>query len=127
MKVLNGVSLNVDAGEILCVMGRNGAGKTTLLKTVMGIVRATSGSITYFWEGMPRYAQADQSSHEKLYREACGVDAAGASTSDSKDVSTYSHMFGCWETLNIIKKGMESADYKSPDDRQALIEAVEDL
>ena len=80
---------------------------------------------TYFWEGMPRYAQADQSSHEKLYREACGVDAAGASTSDSKDVSTYSHMFGCWETLNIIKKGMESADYKSPDDRQALIEAVE--
>ena len=46
VKVLNGVSLNVDAGEILCVMGRNGAGKTTLLKTVMGIVRATSGSIT---------------------------------------------------------------------------------
>ena len=46
VKVLNGVSLNVDAGEILCVMGRNGAGKTTLLKTIMGIVRATSGSIT---------------------------------------------------------------------------------
>lgn len=46
VKVLNGVSLNVAAGEILCVMGRNGAGKTTLLKTIMGIVRATSGSIT---------------------------------------------------------------------------------
>ena len=46
VKVLNGVSLNVDAGEILCVMGRNGAGKTTLLKTIMGIVRASSGSIT---------------------------------------------------------------------------------
>ena len=46
VKVLNGVSLNVDAGEILCVMGRNGAGKTTLLKTIMGIVRTTSGSIT---------------------------------------------------------------------------------
>ena len=46
VKVLNGVSLNVDAGEILCVMGRNGAGKTTLLKTIMGIVRTTIGSIT---------------------------------------------------------------------------------
>ena len=80
---------------------------------------------SYFWEGMPRYAQADQSSHEKLYRASVGVDDAGASTSDSKDVSTYSHMFGCWETLNIIKKGMEAADYRGPDDRQRLIEAVE--
>ncbi len=46
VKVLNGVSLNVDSGEILCVMGRNGAGKTTLLKTIMGILPVTSGSIT---------------------------------------------------------------------------------
>jgi len=45
VKVLNGVSLSVNAGEILCVMGRNGAGKTTLLKTIMGIVPALSGSI----------------------------------------------------------------------------------
>ena len=46
VKILKGVSLNVGGGEILCVMGRNGAGKTTLLKTIMGIVRATSGHIT---------------------------------------------------------------------------------
>ena len=46
VKVLNGVSLNVSAGEILCIMGRNGAGKTTLVKTIMGIVYASSGEIT---------------------------------------------------------------------------------
>ena len=80
---------------------------------------------TYFWEGNPRYAQPDQTSHDKAYRAAVGVDDNGASTSDAKDVSTYAHMFGCWETLNIVKKGMEAADYKGPDDRSKLIEAVE--
>ena len=80
---------------------------------------------TYFWEGNPRYAQEDQSEFDKAYREAVGVDENGASTSDSKDVSTYAHMFGCWETLHIIKKGMEAADYKSTADRAKLIEAVE--
>ncbi|GGA12791.1 ABC transporter substrate-binding protein [Neptunicoccus cionae] len=82
---------------------------------------------TYFWEGNPRYAQADQSSHDKMYREAVGVDENGASVSDAKDVSTYSHMFGCWETLNIIKRGMEAADYKGTDDRSNLIEAIEEM
>lgn len=80
---------------------------------------------TYFWEGNPRYAQADQSSHDKLFREKVGVDANGASVSDPKDVSTYAHMFGCWETLHIIKAGMEAAGYQGPDDRAKLIEAVE--
>lgn len=80
---------------------------------------------TYFWEGNPRHAQDDQSEFDKAYREAVGVDDMGASISDSKDVSTYSHMFGCWETLNIIKAGMESAGYQGPEDRAALIEAVE--
>jgi len=57
---------------------------------------------TYFWEGMPRYAQENQSSHDKLYREAVGVDANGASTSDAKDVATFAHMFGlAWKQLTI--------------------------
>jgi len=82
---------------------------------------------TYFWEGNPRYAQDDQSEYDKIYREAVGVDANGASISDSKDVSTYAHMFGCWETLYIVKAGMEASDYKGPADRQKLIEAVESM
>lgn len=80
---------------------------------------------TYFWEGNPRYAQADQSEFDKAYRAAVGVDENGASVSDPKDVSTYAHMFGCWETLHIIKAGMEAAGYAGPDDRAKLIEAVE--
>lgn len=80
---------------------------------------------SYFWEGNPRYAQNDQSEHDAFYRERVGVDANGASVSDPADVSTYAHMFGCWETLHVIKAGMEAADYQGPADRPALIEAVE--
>ena len=80
---------------------------------------------TYFWEGNPRYAQADQSEYDRFYRERVGVDANGASISDPKDISTYAHMFGCWETLHVIKKGMEASGYAGPGDRAKLIEAVE--
>ena len=80
---------------------------------------------TYFWEGNPRYAQANQSEHDKFYRAAVGVDQNGASVSDGKDVSTYAHMCGCWETLHIIKAGMEASGYQGPSDRAKLIEAVE--
>jgi branched-chain amino acid transport system ATP-binding protein len=40
-----GVSLEVRAGELLCVVGPNGAGKTTLINTIAGILRARSGRI----------------------------------------------------------------------------------
>ncbi|HET7410179.1 MAG TPA: ABC transporter substrate-binding protein, partial [Paracoccaceae bacterium] len=80
---------------------------------------------THFWEAMPRYAQADQPEEAAFYRQAVGVDDTGASTGDAKDVSTYSHMFGCWETLYVIKAAMEAAGYQGPADRQKLIEAVE--
>ena len=53
------------------------------------------------------------------------MDDRGASLADGKDVSTYAHMFGCWETLNIIKAGMEASGYQGPADRAKLIEAVE--
>jgi branched-chain amino acid transport system ATP-binding protein len=45
VQVLKDLSLRVQAGEILCLLGRNGAGKTTILKTIMGLVRAQKGNI----------------------------------------------------------------------------------
>ena len=44
-KVLDGVSLSLDKGEILCVLGPNGAGKTTLLNCMAGLLKPDSGSI----------------------------------------------------------------------------------
>lgn len=42
---LTGLSFDLDAGEILAVVGANGAGKSTLLKAVMGIVTTASGTV----------------------------------------------------------------------------------
>ncbi len=44
---IHGVSLDVNDGEIVSLIGANGAGKTTILHTVTGLKVATSGSITY--------------------------------------------------------------------------------
>jgi branched-chain amino acid transport system ATP-binding protein len=45
VQVLRDFSLRLEAGEILCLLGRNGAGKTTALKAIMGLVRPRSGKI----------------------------------------------------------------------------------
>lgn len=45
--VLQGVKLEVDAGEIVTLIGRNGAGKTTTLRTLMGLVAKQSGSARF--------------------------------------------------------------------------------
>ncbi|MDR6858667.1 ABC transporter ATP-binding protein [Variovorax guangxiensis] len=45
-KVLFGVNFQVPKGEVTAIIGRNGVGKTTTLKTVMGIVQASSGTVS---------------------------------------------------------------------------------
>ena len=46
-RILNGISLSVAAGELVCLVGRNGAGKTTTFRSIMGYRRARSGSISF--------------------------------------------------------------------------------
>lgn len=45
--VLRGVSLTINPGEVVCLVGRNGAGKTTTIDSIMGILPVRSGTITF--------------------------------------------------------------------------------
>jgi branched-chain amino acid transport system ATP-binding protein len=45
--ILFGISLDVNPGESVCLLGRNGVGKTTTLKTIMGLLQAKQGTIRY--------------------------------------------------------------------------------
>ncbi len=45
--ILRDVSMEVRAGEMVCLMGRNGVGKTTLLKCIMGLLRAGAGRVSF--------------------------------------------------------------------------------
>lgn len=46
-RILNGISLSVAAGELVCFIGRNGAGKTTTFRSIMGYRRSSSGKVEF--------------------------------------------------------------------------------
>ncbi|TAK70860.1 MAG: ABC transporter ATP-binding protein [Betaproteobacteria bacterium] len=61
--VLKGVSLSVEAGQIVALLGANGAGKTTTLKAISGLLRSEDGKVTggsIRFQGVPIHAEEPQ-------------------------------------------------------------------
>jgi len=61
--VLKGVSLSVEAGQIVALLGANGAGKTTTLKAISGLLRSEDGKVTgggIQFQGVPIHAEEPQ-------------------------------------------------------------------
>lgn len=52
--ILQGISLGLGEGEVICLLGRNGAGKTTTIRSIMGFVHPASGNITLNGEDISR-------------------------------------------------------------------------
>jgi branched-chain amino acid transport system ATP-binding protein len=55
---LRGISIDVPAGSVVAILGANGAGKTTLLKTIAGVLRPRSGTVSFLGEeiaGLPSH------------------------------------------------------------------------
>ena len=57
--VIHNVSLEVNQGELVSVVGANGSGKSTLLKTIAGALHATKGSIQFKNQEISRLSTAD--------------------------------------------------------------------
>jgi urea transport system ATP-binding protein len=45
--ILRDVTMQIEPGQVVCLMGRNGVGKTTLMKSIMGLLKPKTGSIEY--------------------------------------------------------------------------------
>ncbi|MEN8141553.1 MAG: ABC transporter ATP-binding protein [Thermodesulfobacteriota bacterium] len=58
LRVLKKISLHVDKGEIVSLIGANGAGKTTLLYTIAGMIKVSGGEITLFGQAAGQSPQA---------------------------------------------------------------------
>jgi branched-chain amino acid transport system ATP-binding protein len=87
---LKGVSLTVEKGEIVTLIGANGAGKTTTLRTISGLLKPREGTITMDGEDLLQYP-----AHELVYRgiamvpEGRGV-FAKLTVSENLDMGAYS-------------------------------------
>ena len=60
LHVLKDVNYSIAAGEIICLLGGNACGKSTTMKTIMGVVRPTTGSVMFDGKPIERLATAER-------------------------------------------------------------------
>ena len=62
-EIFHNCSLNVNYGEIFCLMGRNGCGKSTMIDSILGINHISSGSITICGQDLKKYSPSTLAKH----------------------------------------------------------------
>lgn len=101
IEALHDVSVEVNEGEIVTLIGANGAGKTTLLMTVCGSPRATSGSITFQDEDITK-----ESTHE-IMRRGIAISPEGRRVFPDLTVLENLKMGGFFLNKQEIEQGVE--------------------
>ena len=101
IQALDQVSVDVNQGEIVTLIGANGAGKTTLLMTVCGSPRASSGSISFMGEDI---TQADT---HRIMRKGIAISPDGRRVFPDLTVSENLKMGGFFLNRSEIEEGEE--------------------
>lgn len=101
IQALDQVSVDVNQGEIVTLIGANGAGKTTLLMTVCGSPRASSGSISFMGEDI---TQADT---HRIMRKGVAISPEGRRVFPDLTVSENLKMGGFFLNRSEIEEGEE--------------------
>ena len=83
VKALRGVTLHVEAGETVALLGTNGNGKSTLMKCIMGLVRPDRGRLSLTIDGAG--ARSDQTLARGDRRSRRGAGAGGAAAVSQAD------------------------------------------
>ncbi|MGO3132248.1 MAG: ABC transporter ATP-binding protein [Alcaligenes sp.] len=101
IQALDQVSVHVNQGEIVTLIGANGAGKTTLLMTVCGSPRATAGSISFMGEDITK---ADT---HRIMRKGIAISPEGRRVFPDLTVSENLKMGGFFLSRSEIEEGEE--------------------
>lgn len=100
---LEGVDLDLHAGEVLAIVGDNGAGKSTLIKVLTGVLRPTEGTIAMNGEALVMNSHSDAINH--------GIDAVYQTLALADHLTPAANMFlGSELTRNVL--GFEFLDNK---------------
>ena len=73
IRALHGISLTIEEGEIVTIIGANGAGKTSMLRTISGLLRPQSGRILYKPHGDGEAAPIGQVLGQGGQKHAAGI------------------------------------------------------
>ena len=113
-QILFGVSLEVDKGEVVSLLGRNGVGKTTTLRSIMGLTPPSSGSIRWKGEeisGKPSYRIAQLGigfvpEDRRIFSELTvweNLDVAVKASTSRKNLWTLERVFDLFPALKSIQ------------------------
>jgi len=101
VEALAGVSIEVNKGEIVTLIGSNGAGKTTLMMTVCGTPRASAGKVTFEGEDITRMPTHD------IMRKGMAISPEGRRVFPSLTVLENLQMDGFFASQHEIDAGIE--------------------